>query len=872
MADSGNDRIQKFDSDGNFILKWGTHGSGDGEFDYPNVIFVGPDGSVFVIDEDNGRVQKFDSSGNFIMEWGNWGSGDGQLSLASGLAVGLDGSIYVADSGNNRIQKFDRSGNFIMKWERNEDGDFTSPAGIAVSPDGALYVIDHGNSSIQRMEVEDPLDGIITGRVTASSTSMPLTDVAVTIEDLIHTITTRTDQSGTYTITGLASGDFKATFRKSGYVGKTVTGTLIADETRNIAVQLPPAPPLILTISHPHDGDIISTYSGSISVGGYVNNDAHVTINGVMVSVNWDTFEAYDGIALGPGDNTILVTATDIYGQTESRSINVYIIIQGDINVFVTDSMTGLPLASATISVTDSSNITRTALTDIWGHYNFSRVTIGPFTGSIEKSGYDPYSFSGSLLPGQSFLVAAALSPIAPIISNIAVRDLTAASATISWITNQPADSLVEYGETSSYGRSASGFALTTSHEIVLAPLNPGTVYHYRVTSRNIYGVAASSQDQIFSTASAPPVISNISVTGITASSATVSWTTDQAADSRVDYGTTISYGSSTSDPALVTSHQITLGNLTPGTPYHYRVISTNASGLASASGDRTFSTSTPTTQISLSITSPVDDGTVSKSAILVEGRVANATGNETGVVINGVMANIYAGEFVANHVPLVEGANVITATATDVRGNTATASVNLTSVRVANYMRLTANAEVGISPLEIALTLESSLPLTSASLTYTGPGEVELLSSSPTEYRLRMTTEGIYRFTTTVTDAGGTAYEDTMAIIVMPKNDLENLLASTWNRMKAALMAGDPEGALGYILVGSQDKYREIFLRLHQQEIDAIFSNNTEFKLYTFFGGVAGCGAIRQEAGGPYSYPVTFVQDENGIWKIAGL
>ena len=146
-----------------------------------------------------------------------------------------------------------------------------------------------------------------------------------------------------------------------------------------------------------------------------------------------------------------------------------------------------------------------------------------------------------------------------------------------------------------------------------------------------------------------------------------------------------------------------------------------------------------------------MDNGTVSKSNILVEGRVANATGNETGVVINGVMANIYAGEFVANHVPLAEGANVITATATDVRGNTATASVNLTSVRVTNYMRLTANTEVGISPLEIVLTLESSLPLTSASLTYTGPGEVELLSSSSTEYRVRMTTEGIYHFTATV-------------------------------------------------------------------------------------------------------------------------
>ena len=63
-------------------------------------------GNVYVIDGDNSRIQKFDSSGNFITKWGEFGSGDGQLNRPNGIAVGSSGDIYVIDSVNNRVQKF----------------------------------------------------------------------------------------------------------------------------------------------------------------------------------------------------------------------------------------------------------------------------------------------------------------------------------------------------------------------------------------------------------------------------------------------------------------------------------------------------------------------------------------------------------------------------------------------------------------------------------------------------------------------------------------------------------------------------------------------------------------------------------------------
>jgi serine protease len=76
-----------------------------------------------------------------------------------------------------------------------------------------------------------------------------------------------------------------------------------------------------------------------------------------------------------------------------------------------------------------------------------------------------------------------------------------------------------------------------------------------------------------------PPTISNVAETGVTGTSATITWTTDEPSDSTVNYGTTISLGSSKSDSALVTSHSVTLTNLAKDTPYYYKVESKDASG-----------------------------------------------------------------------------------------------------------------------------------------------------------------------------------------------------------------------------------------------------------------------------------------------------
>ena len=83
----------------------------------------------------NNRIQKFTSSGGFITKWGTYGTGNGQFNYPIGVAVDSTGNVYVADSGNDRIQKFTSNGIFLTKW-----GTYSEPTGVAVDSAGNVYI------------------------------------------------------------------------------------------------------------------------------------------------------------------------------------------------------------------------------------------------------------------------------------------------------------------------------------------------------------------------------------------------------------------------------------------------------------------------------------------------------------------------------------------------------------------------------------------------------------------------------------------------------------------------------------------------------------------------------------------------------------
>ena len=216
-----------------------------------------------------------------------------------------------------------------------------------------------------------------------------------------------------------------------------------------------------------------------------------------------------------------------------------------------------------------------------------------------------------------NFTFATTAAPAGPVITAVTATGLTSSSATITWTTSQAASSRVNYGLTTGYGsQSPLDSALLTLHSVTLTGLTPGTTYNYAVVSANSGGTSTTSGNFTFVTTAGPaaPAISAVTATGITASSATITWTTDQASSSRVSYGLTSGYGSlSALDSALLTSHSVTLTGLAAGTLYNYAVISANAGALSTTSTNFTFTTTAggaPGPVISSVATYPVADNT----------------------------------------------------------------------------------------------------------------------------------------------------------------------------------------------------------------------------------------------------------------------
>jgi DNA-binding beta-propeller fold protein YncE len=192
VADGGNHRIQKFDSSGHLVAKWGTNGTGDVEFETLAGLAVSATGHVYVPDWRLSRVQKFNSSGALILMWG-WGVedgsdelqvctggcqagiagfGDGQFAGAYDIAVDTSGWVYVAETTAHRVQKFSSGGTFLRVWGwgvddgSNEfqtctsgcqiglrgsgDGQFIAARGVAADSSGNVYVVDSENHRIQK--------------------------------------------------------------------------------------------------------------------------------------------------------------------------------------------------------------------------------------------------------------------------------------------------------------------------------------------------------------------------------------------------------------------------------------------------------------------------------------------------------------------------------------------------------------------------------------------------------------------------------------------------------------------------------------------------------------------------------------------------
>jgi DNA-binding beta-propeller fold protein YncE len=129
----------------------GKNGDKPGEFSRPRGLAVDADGNIYVADTGNHRVQKFDSDGAFITSFGKFGTGIGELHSPNGIAVDDKRNIYITDAANNKLVRFGPDGGYQNEWGGRELGLY-GPRDIAISPDGKVYIVDQGRSRITRFD------------------------------------------------------------------------------------------------------------------------------------------------------------------------------------------------------------------------------------------------------------------------------------------------------------------------------------------------------------------------------------------------------------------------------------------------------------------------------------------------------------------------------------------------------------------------------------------------------------------------------------------------------------------------------------------------------------------------------------------------
>lgn len=145
VADTGNDRIQKYSPSGRLLDQWGSQGAGPGEFDGSADVALGPAGHVYVADFYNGRIQKFSPGGRFLDQW--------PAPSPYGLATDSAGRVYAAEYDADLVEKFSPTGRLLRSWggvHGSGDGEFRAPDGIATDAGGHVYVADRHNVRIQK--------------------------------------------------------------------------------------------------------------------------------------------------------------------------------------------------------------------------------------------------------------------------------------------------------------------------------------------------------------------------------------------------------------------------------------------------------------------------------------------------------------------------------------------------------------------------------------------------------------------------------------------------------------------------------------------------------------------------------------------------
>lgn len=171
VADTTNNRVQRFDGTTWTVIGVGTVGSGNGQFRTPEAVAFDGTGRIYVADTGNNRIQWSTDAGTTWANFATLGSAPNQVRAPQGLTLDVAGNLYVSDTGNGRVVRF--NGGVpgvatVIASNGSASGQVGSPRGLAIDAAFRLFIADETNSRILRISNANTVLTATTGTVIAT--------------------------------------------------------------------------------------------------------------------------------------------------------------------------------------------------------------------------------------------------------------------------------------------------------------------------------------------------------------------------------------------------------------------------------------------------------------------------------------------------------------------------------------------------------------------------------------------------------------------------------------------------------------------------------------------------------------------------------
>ncbi len=289
--------------------------------------------------------------------------------------------------------------------------------------------------------------------------------------------------------------------------------------------------------------------------------------------------------------------------------------------------------------------------------------------------------------------------------------------------------------------------------------------------------------------------------------------------------------------------------------------------------GTLTIEIATSGPPLSVAITSPAPGTTVNSDSILVTGTFEGPT--NTGITVNGAAAAISNNQFFAT-VPLTEGNNTLTATATTLDGATVRDAVAVIGTSTeSESIQVFADPQSGIAPLTVQFNVANSAddPLQRFEVDFDGDGSVDVTTTDPNVLVAThtYTTPGVFQAQSTVTDGAGIVHSAAHVIVVNSFDTAGQMLRGVYTTMLDRLRVGDIQGALNTVTGSARAKYEAVFTAIGPGLASAVDQLGT-IERTSISEDFAEFMIVRETNGERRAYFLYFLRGEDGVWRIESM